>query len=209
MGIEAVIFDLGGVLVRTEFPEVRHELARKLGLEPRALERTVWGGEDWELAQVGTITYEEYWQRVAAALGLSTPKELSEFRRQYFSGDRVDRELVHLIERLRKQYKIGLLSNAPDKLEIWLENDWGIRGLFDAIVYSAQVGVAKPDPAMFHLILDRLGLSPSEALFIDDFPRNVEAALALGMKAIRFTGTDALLDELPRYLSWSAGDESA
>jgi epoxide hydrolase-like predicted phosphatase len=209
MGIEAVIFDLGGVLVRTEFPEVRHELARKLGLEPRALERTVWGGEDWELAQVGTITYEEYWQRVAAALGLSTPEELSDFRREYFSGDRVDRELVHLIERLRKQYKIGLLSNAPDKLEIWLENDWGIRGLFDAIVYSAQVGVAKPDPAMFHLILDRLGLSPSEALFIDDFPRNVEAALALGMKAIRFTGTDALLDELSRYLSWSAGDESA
>jgi epoxide hydrolase-like predicted phosphatase len=209
MGIEAVIFDLGGVLVRTEFPEVRHELARKLGLEPRALERTVWGSEDWELAQVGTITYEEYWQRVAAALGLSTPKELSEFRREYFSGDRVDQELVRLIERLRKRYKIGLLSNAPDKLEIWLENDWGIRGLFDAIVYSAQVGVAKPDPAMFHLILDRLGLSPSEALFIDDFPRNVEAALALGMKAIRFTGTDALLDEVPRYLSWGAGDESA
>jgi epoxide hydrolase-like predicted phosphatase len=209
MGIEAVIFDLGGVLVRTEFPEVRHELARKLGLEPRALERTVWGSEDWELAQVGTITYEEYWQRVAAALGLSTPKELSEFRREYFSGDRVDQELVRLIERLRKRYKIGLLSNAPDKLEIWLENDWGIRDLFDAIVYSAQVGVAKPDPAMFHLILDRLGLSPSEALFIDDFPRNVEAALALGMKAIRFTGTDALLDEVPRYLSWGAGDESA
>jgi epoxide hydrolase-like predicted phosphatase len=209
MDIEAVIFDLGGVLVRTEFPQVRHRLARKLGLDPTTLDRIIWGREDWELAQVGTITYEEYWQRVGAALGLSTPEELSDFRREYFSGDRVDQKLVHLIEGLRSHYKIGLLSNAPDKLEIWLENDWGIRDLFDAIVYSAQVGMAKPDPAMFHLILERLGLSPSETLFIDDYPRNVEAALALGLKAIRFTGTDALLDELRRYLSWSAEDETA
>jgi epoxide hydrolase-like predicted phosphatase len=209
LDIKAVIFDLGGVLVRTEFPQVRHRLARKLGLDPTTLDRIIWGREDWELAQVGAITYEEYWQRVGATLGLSTPEELSDFRREYFSGDRVDQKLVHLIEKLRKRYKIGLLSNAPDKLDTWLENDWGIRDLFDAIVYSAQVGMAKPDPAMFHLILERLNLSPSETLFIDDYPRNVEAALALGMKAIRFTGTDALLDELPRYLSWSAEDASA
>jgi epoxide hydrolase-like predicted phosphatase len=209
MHIKAVIFDLGGVLVRTLFPQVRHELAGRLGLEPEALDHTIWGREDWELAETGAITYDEYWRRVGVALGLSTPEALSDFRREYFSGDRVDQELVGLIRDLRSRYKIGLLSNAPDRLEVWLEENWGIKKLFDAIVYSAKEGVAKPDPAMFHVILERLNVQPSEALFIDDYPRNVDAALALGIKAIRFTSTDALLGELSRYLSWSHEDASA
>jgi epoxide hydrolase-like predicted phosphatase len=209
MEIKAVIFDLGGVLVRTEFPQVRHELARKLGLEPEALDRLIWGREDWDLAQVGAITYDEYWRRVGAALGLSTPEALSDFRREYFSGDRVDQELVGLIRDLRPRYKVGLLSNAPDRLEVWLEEHWDIKHLFDAIVYSAKEGKAKPDPAMFHVILERLEVQPSEALFIDDYPRNVDAALALGINAIRFASTEVLLGELPRYLSWSHEDASA
>ncbi len=208
MDIEAVIFDLGGVLVRTEFPQARRELARKLGQDLETLDRLIWGREDWELAQIGAITYDEYWNRVGSELGLTTPEELSDFRREYFSGDRVDQELVVLIEALRKHYKIGLLSNAPDRLDVWLEENWGIKGLFDAIVYSAKVGLAKPDPAIFRLILERLQVSPPETLFIDDYPRNVNAALELGLKAIRFTSTRALLDELPRYLQWSAQDHS-
>jgi epoxide hydrolase-like predicted phosphatase len=209
MEIKAVIFDLGGVLVRTEFPEVRRELAGKLGLEPEALDSLIWGREDWDLAEVGAITYDEYWRRVGEALGLSTPEALSDFRSEYFSGDRVDQELVGLIRDLRAGYKVGLLSNAPDRLEVWLEENWDIKNLFDAIVYSAKEGTAKPDPAMFHAILERLEVQPSEALFIDDYPRNVYAALALGIKTIRFTSTDALLGELPRYVSWSAEDSSA
>ena len=74
MTIKVVIFDLGGVLVRTEFPQVRHRLEKQLGLEPRTLDRVIWGGEDWELAQKGDITYEEYWTRVGATLGFSTPQ---------------------------------------------------------------------------------------------------------------------------------------
>jgi epoxide hydrolase-like predicted phosphatase len=184
MEIKAVIFDLGGVLVRTEYPQARRDLARKLGQELETLDRLIWGGDNWELAQIGAITYQEYWKRVAAGLGLSTPEELSDFRREYFSGDRVDQDLVRLIKTLRKHYKIGLLSNAPDRLDVWLEEDWGIKDLFDAVVYSAKVGTAKPDPAIFRLILERLDLSPPETLFIDDYPRNVSAALELGMNAI-------------------------
>jgi epoxide hydrolase-like predicted phosphatase len=209
MDIKAVIFDLGGVLVRTEFPQARRDLARKLGQELETLDHIIWGREDWELAQIGAITYDEYWNRVGADLGFSTPEELSDFRREYFSGDRVDQELVSLMRNLRSRYKIGLLSNAPDRLDVWLEENWGISNLFDAIVYSAQVGIAKPDSAIFRLILDRLDVPPSETLFIDDYPRNVDAALELGMQAIRFTSTRALLDELPRYVRWSAEDPSA
>ena len=206
MKIKAVIFDLGGVLVRTEFPEVRQQLEKRLGFESGTLDRIVWGGKEWELAQVGRISYEEYWRRVRAALGFSTPQEIADFRREYFSGDRLDGELVSLIEELRPHYKIGLLSNAPDKLEAWLEQDWGIKHLFDAIVYSAKVGLAKPDQRVFHLVLEQLDVAPSEALFIDDFQRNIDAALALGMHAIHFACTTALQSELPRYLACDTED---
>jgi len=206
MAIKAVIFDLGGVLVRTEFPEVRQRLEERLGFTPGTLGQTVWGGEDWELAQTGRISYEEYWRRVGAALGFSTEQQIRDFRREYFSGDRVDEELVRLIRELRPCYKIGLLSNAPDRLGIWLDEEWGIKDLFDSIIYSAKVGVAKPDPSIFHLSLEQLGLTPTEALFIDDFSPNIDAALALGMQAIRFTNTKTLKEELRRYVDWGTED---
>jgi epoxide hydrolase-like predicted phosphatase len=206
MAIKAVIFDLGGVLVRTEFPEVRQQLEQRLGFPRGTLGQTVWGGEDWEMAQIGRISYEEYWRRVGDALGLSTEQEIVGFRREYFSGDRVDEELVSLIKELRLRYKIGLLSNAPDRLGLWLDEEWGIKDLFDSVVYSAQVGVAKPDPSMFHLSLDELDVTPSEALFIDDYSRNIDAALALGILAIRFTSTKALKQELRQYVDWGTGD---
>lgn len=191
---------MGGVLVRTEFPEVRQRLEKRSGFPPGTLDHAIWAGEAWELAQVGRISYEEYWRRVGAILGFSTPEEIAEFRREYFSGDRLDEELVSLIRELRPHYKIGLLSNAPDKLDNWLDEEWHIKDLFDAIVYSAQVGMAKPDRSMFQLILEQLDIAPSEALFVDDFPRNIDAARALGMHAIHFTSTKALKGALPQYL---------
>jgi epoxide hydrolase-like predicted phosphatase len=202
VAIQAVIFDLGGVIVRTDFPEVRGQLETELGLEPGTLERNIWGGTDWELAELGAISYDEYWRRVGATLGFSTPEEVYAFREEYFSGDRVNQELLDLIRELKGRYKIGLLSNAPDRLDHWLENHWQIRDLFDAIVYSAQVGIAKPDERIFHLILEQLNVLPSEAIFIDDFARNVEAALTLGMNAIRFTDTENLRQELRQHLAW-------
>ncbi len=206
MAIKAVIFDLGGVLVRTEFPEVRQRLEERLGFTPGTLGQMVWGGEDWELAQTGRISYEEYWRRVGAALGFSTEQQIRDFRREYFSGDRVDEELVRLIRELRPCYKIGLLSNAPDRLGIWLDEGWGIRDLFDSIIYSAKAGVTKPDPSIFRLSLAQLGLTPTEALFIDDSSPNIDAALALGMQAIRFTNTKTLKEELRRYVDWGTED---
>jgi len=201
MAIKAVIFDLGGVLLRTTSPEVRSRLAGELGLDPGALDERIWGGPDWELAEVGAISYEEYWGRVGASLGLSTPEEMAAFRQEYFSGDHMDQELLQLIRDLRARYKIGLLSNAPDKLGYWLHQSWDIGRFFDAVVYSAEVGIAKPDPRIYQLILEQLAVQPSEALFVDDDPRNVEAAAALGIQAIRFTSTEALTVDLRQHLT--------
>jgi epoxide hydrolase-like predicted phosphatase len=209
MAIKAVIFDLGGVVLRTTSPEVRSRLEDDLHLPTGTLDERIWGGPDWKLAEVGGISYEEYWGRVGASLGLSTPEEIAAFRHEYFSGDHLDQELVDLIRGLRARYKTGLLSNAPDKLGYWLHNRWNIERFFDAVVYSAEVGIAKPDPRIYHLILRRLKVKPSQSVFIDDTPDNVEAAIALGMKAIRFTSTRTLKDELRLYVTWDSGEPVA
>jgi HAD superfamily hydrolase (TIGR01509 family) len=80
-------------------------------------------------------------------------------------------------------------NNSPDLLNVIEAQE--LDGLFDAVVISAQIGVMKPAPGAFQAILDRLGVGAPDAVFIDDFPPNVEGARAAGMQAIHFKpGTD-------------------
>ena len=82
-----------------------------------------------------------------------------------------------MIRQLRGTHKVAVLSNAPAGLTQWLD-DWDIGGLFDVIFCSGDEGVAKPDPVAFERTLERLGVAPEEAVFIDDSPGHVAAARA-------------------------------
>jgi putative hydrolase of the HAD superfamily len=79
-----------------------------------------------------------------------------------------------------------VLSNADITLEDRMRDGLGIHGLFDCVVCSAAVGMAKPDPAIYALAAERLGLPPEKCVFIDDLDRNVEAARAAGMAAVHY-----------------------
>ena len=79
-----------------------------------------------------------------------------------------------------------MLSNADNTLVRALRDAHGIDDLFDDIVVSADVGMAKPDARIYALSAQRLGLPPDECVFIDDLPRNVEAAREAGMQAVHF-----------------------
>jgi putative hydrolase of the HAD superfamily len=117
-----------------------------------------------------------------------------------FAGDVLDQELIAYIRALRSRFKTALLSNATVRLVSTLRDEWHIEDCFDVIVISAQVGLMKPDPAIFRLTLERLNVTPRQAVFIDDMPENVSAAMALGLHAIRFTSRQALLEEIQPLL---------
>ncbi len=108
----------------------------------------------------------------------------------------LNQEVVSLARRLRPKYKVGLLSNATKSLEEQVLNHHGILDLFDAIVNSARVGMAKPDERIYHLVAERLGVPASACVFIDDLSQNVEGAQAAGMRSFRFQGIDHLESEL-------------
>jgi len=199
--IRAFIFDVGGVLVRTEDPAPRQQLAATLGLHLHELYRLVFNSDTWNLAQLGRITNDEHWQAVGRCLGLTLPDQVDAFRTAFFAGDRLDRELLALILQLRPRYKIALLSNAPDSLRRWIADEWNIpTDTFDEIIVSAETGVMKPDPEIYCIALARLDVTPDEAIFVDDAKENLEAARALGITAIHFTSPQALVTELKPWI---------
>jgi epoxide hydrolase-like predicted phosphatase len=182
--IKAIIFDVGGVLVRTVDPAPRRRLAAEMRLSVRDLYAIVFESDTWNQAQTGRIPPERHWQAVGQRLSL-TKGQGHDFRRAFFSGDRLDRALLDLIRELRPRYKIGILSNNVGDLRRWIADEWGVPdGTFDAVVISAEEGVMKPDPAIYRTALTRLGVGPQEAVFVDDFVENVQAAQALGLRAV-------------------------
>jgi putative hydrolase of the HAD superfamily len=134
--------------------------------------------------------------------------ELAAFRQDFWRGDAVDQQLVRLVRRLRKRYQTAIISNANDTLMNTLAG-YGLLDEFDLVVGSAYEGVMKPDPAIYWRALEKLGRTPEETVFIDDAPRNIDAARALGMAVVLFTPQTDLEKELAALSVAIADDEPA
>jgi putative hydrolase of the HAD superfamily len=183
--IRAVIFDVGGVLVRTFDHSGRRAWERRLGLAEGAADAVVFHSEGGQRAQRGESSDADQWEWVGTHLGLNAP-DLAAFRRDFWRGDAVDTALLDLIHRLRPRYQTAIISNATDALHAWLDY-YGLSAAFDVVVGSAYEKIMKPDPVIYERTLARLGRHPAEAVFIDDAPANVAGARAVGMWAIPFT----------------------
>ena len=184
--IQAIIFDVGGVLIRTHDHEPRRSLEKELGLDEWESERLVFSGDDGTAAQQGTISDVELWQRIARRLDLDHD-QLHAFQSAFWGGDRLDQQLVDLIRRLRQAgYQTAIISNATDNLRRLLSEEHQIADAFDLIVCSAEEKIMKPDLEIYRRTVQRLGLAPQETVFIDDVQANVEAARAVGMHAIHY-----------------------
>lgn len=196
--IQTLIFDFGGVLMRTVTHAPRRELGQRLGLSLEEVEAAVFGSPRWDEVQLGRITYEEFWEDVARRLGWDG--DAKGFGDAFWSGDRLDGEFMALIRRLRDEgYRTALLSNAPSHLRQLVE-ELGIADAFDEIVISGCEGVMKPDPAIYELTLARLGARAEEAVFVDDFLVNVAAARKVGLHAVQFVDPETSLAELEALL---------
>jgi len=200
--IKAVFWDLGGVIVRTHNWSGRTRWEVQIGLQPHELERIVFGGEMGKRATLGQATSDDVWTWVLNHLGLSENDRHS-LERDFFQGDKVDEELVTFIRGLRPKYRTGMISNAWSELRPWLK-ELQIDDAFDDIVISSEVGLAKPDPRIFQIALDHLGVSPQEAVFIDDFEVNIKSAGEIGMHVILFQDPKQTIAELRQLLDLSS-----
>lgn len=198
MSIRAVFFDLGGVIVRTEFQAPRQQLAERLGLEYDDLVKIVFDSESGLQATIGEISPEEHWDSILKRLKRPA-SELAAIRDEFFAGDIIDRTLLDYIRSLRGKYKTGLISNAWGDLRDFIVRE-KIDDAFDRLIISAEVGVAKPEPKIFQIALEQFGVNPDEAVFVDDFLINIKGCEKAGIKGIHFKDPESALRQLKELL---------
>ena len=199
MSIRAVFFDLGGVIVRTEFQAPRQRLAERLGMEYDDLVKIVFDSDSGYKATMGEISSDEHWASVIQRLKRPA-SELLAIRDEFFAGDIVDRTLLDYLRSLRGKYKTGLISNAWGDLRDYIVKE-KFDDAFDKMIISAEVRAAKPEPKIFQIALEQLGVRPKEAVFVDDFLINIEGCEKVGIKGIHFKDPGSALQQLKKLLS--------
>jgi epoxide hydrolase-like predicted phosphatase len=198
MSIRAVFFDLGGVIVRTEYQAPRQHLAERLGMEYDDLNKIVFDSESAYQASIGAMTPQAHWESVMKRLKRPT-SELEAIRHEFFAGDIIDRTLLDFVRSLRGKYKTGLISNAWGDLREFIVRE-KFEDAFDHMIISAEVGAVKPEAKIFQIALEQSEMSPKEAVFIDDFKINIEGCQKVGIKGILFKDAQSTLQQLKALL---------
>ena len=197
MALRAVIFDYGMVLTGNPDSDAHAEMVRITGLPVDRFEAIYWA--DRHAYDEGKLTGMSFWQKFVRDAGLklsqSEIEELNTWDARMWTTQ--NPEMLAWQQQLKERSILtAILSNMGDSVleNIKREFDWLPR--FDVLVWSYQLHLAKPDPAIYRYALDKLGTHPQETLFIDDKKVNIEAAHAIGMPAIQFSTIERLREDL-------------
>ncbi|MGZ3663642.1 MAG: HAD family hydrolase [Ktedonobacterales bacterium] len=218
MPIRAVVFDIGGILEiaagrepTARFPEMIAAWEARLHLEPgelqariRALnERLVRMGKDGAL---GTCTEDEWWEEHRLATGMDQA-QTDAFKEDFWDvylGE-LNGEMAEYFSGLRPRYRTALLSNSFVGARAREQERFHFEEMTDVIIYSHEEGIAKPDPRIFELTCERLGVEAGEIVFLDDAERSVIAAQELGIHAILFRDTAQAIADVAACLQGHGG----
>ncbi len=195
--MRAVVFDYGMVLSGPPDPAAHAELLRITGLPEGEFEGLYW--RDRHAYDEGKLTGLEFWQKLNrdAALGLSPAAidDLNQWDGVLWTTQ--NDVMLAWAERLKARGILtAILSNMGDNVLASIEHTFSWPKRFDVRVWSFQHLMAKPEPAIYRLTLDQLRTRAEETLFLDDRAINVEAAAALGMRAIQFSTAEDLREQL-------------
>jgi len=196
--IKALIWDMEGVLMLTDENDISLTVAKALNA-PYEKVREIYFGDTNDKVDLGEITMDQFNEYVLDTLQISRDRKYL-LEEVFNEKAYIDEDLLKQIVKMSKEYKIGLLSNYSNNLRPKIEKEWAIGSVFDEIIISCEVGVVKPDPAIFNLMLDRLGVKADESVFIDDRIKNIDGAKKIGLHTIFFTSREQALEELALIL---------
>ncbi len=193
--LTAVIFDLDGV-IRDWNDDAMSDLEAAFGIEPGAILALGFGPELGPAATTGRLTYREWMdeirRRILAEYGDGVTGALDEWEANV---GMVDTEMLAVLRAVRRHCTAVVLSNGTTRLRRDL-HALDLIDEFDVIFNTAEIGIAKPDPAVFHHVLGELGASTEQVVFIDDLLENVDGARAAGLRAHQHTDLDSTVDFL-------------
>lgn len=209
--IEAVVLDFGGVLsspIQGSFAVIQERAGIPTGALATAMARIAEqdGRHPLHELECGRVSEHDFMTRLGETVSadLGTTVHLHEFSTHYFAHLQTNHEMLGLTRSLRARgYRTALLTNNVREWEPRWRSMLPVDELFELVVDSAFVGMRKPDPAIYHLTCERLGLAPGACLFVDDFAENARAAREVGMRAVQFRDTPQAIADVERIL---AGD---
>ena len=183
------IFDMGEVVAcnTNVFPQVFNHL--KISAE----QFYVWAGSSLERLMNGEISADDFWMRFSSRCGQKVEEEL--FAKHF--NPRLDQNVVAILKQLRNRARVVCGTNTFDPHYDYLAPR-GYYDLFDAVYASNKMGVSKPHPDFYRRILTAEGVTPEDAVFIDDAEVNVRAAEKLGIRSILFKDATGLRSEIDR-----------
>lgn len=197
MPLRAVIFDYGMVLTGQPDAEAHDAMVRITGLPLERFEALYWA--DRHAYDEGELTGIAFWQKIVSDASLNLPQSTIEELNQWDARMWTTQNPAMLAwqQQLRQRGLLtAILSNMGDSVLASIERTFDWLPRFDVLIWSFEHHLAKPDPAIYRLTLERLGTRPEEALFIDDKQPNIDAARALGMPALQFSTVDRLRQDL-------------
>ncbi|PSL00648.1 putative hydrolase of the HAD superfamily [Murinocardiopsis flavida] len=195
--LTTVVFDYGEVISQRPGETARDGMERIAGVPAPEFWRAYWAERrDYDAG----ISEAEYWGRVAAGLDRTfdadTVRRLSAADTDSWST--LSPGVTDLIARLAARgVRLALLSNAPHAMAESLRRSTALTG-FEALFFSCELGLCKPDPAIYEQVLGALGSTPEQIAFIDDREDNILAAKRLGIDAHHYedpTGLEAFLTD--------------
>jgi putative hydrolase of the HAD superfamily len=207
--IEAIVSDFGGVLTTPliqSFAAMQERSGISLEALGRAMARVAQrdGRNPLYELETGRLTEAEFLSRLGGALREETGREveLHGFGEAYFANLHPNEELIAFLRARRDRgLRLALLTNNVREWEPLWRAKLPVDELFELVVDSAFVGMRKPDPGIYELTLERLGLQAQACLFLDDLDVNVTAARELGMPAVHFRSTDQAIADLEAALA--------
>lgn len=187
--ISLLVFDMGHVFIDFEWDLVCEGFRQRAAVSGEQFAQV--------LKHLGSLGYERGLIRTPQFLAsmnelLSTDITEAEFTQLWNATFRENDEMSRLFASLRKTHPLYLLSNTNDNHYEFLQSTFNVARHFDELILSYEVGSTKPDARIYQEVVNRSGLAPSRCLFVDDLEANVEAAAALGMQTIQFTGVEPL-----------------
>ncbi len=188
---KAIIFDYGGVLcIPGKIESFCKSYATELNKNPEEFMKLA--EENRSKAQINEIDSKVFWEKCAEFLGVNTET----FRSKLIDSFEFKSEVLEFAKKLKDHYKLALVSNH---LEDWfkeINDNYRLNDVFDVIVTSYDLKVAKPDLEIFKEAVRQLDVEPEECIYIDDLEENISPAKELGMKMILFKNLNQLKDEL-------------
>ncbi len=191
--IKAIIFDLQGVVIGMHSDAEYFQHLSKVSGKPAEFFMSAPFINNWTAVEKGEKTFDEF---------ISTSMELSGLTAEqidwvgfYKARAKLNTDVVSLIKALRCNYKVVALTNA-DPGRYAAASEIFDQSMFDEVYTSFSLGARKPDRNVFIMVLDGLGVGPSEALYIDDRQENVDGAEAVGINSILFKDAEALTGQL-------------